>query len=242
MTSKNKLKYFAYVSETKVNQLYEQIGGLHRDTIEVERVNSNKKEGSLGLSNILSLIQANVSAGKEQAHKLLVKGEIPLMQKLQCVTEHINQHEIVRDLKEIIVNENFDLLNSFCFTLVGEFSVPKKHIWQMETIEEKRLGFSKVISPIITIRTRIKNFKIELSCSMRHFRTMSGEALSEEDAWMITPDSGNYQFFSGEISAHFESLIFLNGIKRKKLYGSPIYLVHQFSPDIKQKNNFSLRF
>jgi hypothetical protein len=40
----------------------------------------------------------------------------------------------------------------------------------------------------------------------------------------VHPHSGNYHFFQGDTDAWFETLVFINGIRKNTIQGTPLYL------------------
>ena len=229
----SRASYFAYISSSKVNQLYTQLGGMTNETKRLSSATSRKTEGNFGLS-ILSAIIPGITFGHESEKTYEIEGKVALVNKLRDVVEKIQKTETILSLNQI--SNADDIAGAFCYHFISEFRVETGY--EMNFADKPNTdgfvaGNRYFKNPFVTIVSRIRKYRLCLACSLSNFASM-GENTSPDGKTELVPHSGNYFFFAGSVSARFEGLMLLNGRKDNVIFGSPIYLIYNSD----QKNLF----
>jgi hypothetical protein len=116
------LKYFAYVSAYKVDQLYDQLVALRPDRVRVGRSHKTDVATEAGLGKLLSFLTLGAKASHSRGTDIEVEGAPPLMQKLDTVLKHINENEVVMDLNTLCERRQGDRLDALAYTYSGPFT------------------------------------------------------------------------------------------------------------------------
>lgn len=219
------ISYFAYISSSKVSQLYAQLGGMADETKRFSNAITRKGEGNLGFS-ILSAIVPGITFGREDEKTYEIEGKVALVNMLKDVVEKIQKTETVLSINQISDTE--DITGAFCYHFRGEFRVEtgyEMNFADKSSSEGFAAGDRFFNNKFVTIVSRIRKHRLCLACSLNNFANM-GENVGADGKTAIVPHSGNYFFFSGSVSANFEGLMFLSGRKDNLIFGSPIYLIY----------------
>jgi hypothetical protein len=117
-----KLKRYDYVSRAKVAQLYDQ---LHEFSVSEQSVRKDRTGGGSveTRAGIQGLFGGSVKGDVNVGQSIEQKGSVTTMQKLAEVLTHIEKHESVGDLNDIMTAETMRLDDSFCYTYRGRFAV-----------------------------------------------------------------------------------------------------------------------
>lgn len=83
-----------------------------------------------------------------------------------------------------------------------------------------------LVSNMCIISSNAFAFTLELACSYKYFSDMGGEWRESDKEWAVVPHSGNHFFFNGESTSRFESLLFINGIRGRTIFGTPLFLTY----------------
>jgi hypothetical protein len=245
-------RYICYLSFGKVNNIFAQIsdyvqsGVKERKTIDVDGTTN------VSTPSIFGLLKAGLSFGARHGRELIVEGEIDPIQKLQKIIAHYESSRKIDDLNKCIDQGNVNP-GVTCFSYDGLFSClsykkmdgfAEGNQNYIET-EEKETSYSplhgisglRTTSGMCILETKYRDYTIFLACSMKYFSDMGGsrvcvgEGSSKNDLVDIHPHSGNHFFFAGKYQAHFQAILFLTGQNGNELYGSPLALINEFSPD-----------
>jgi hypothetical protein len=256
------LRFYAYVSRAKVNQLYEQLSDYSVDKKTVTREKSGDLAVDAGVSALLGVFKGSLKAGGRLGENVEEAGEVTTIQKLARVLEHIDRYERVIDLGAAI-DRGPGSLDAFCYTYTGQFAVmgqisrnygqlrrnaeavsrtgadaaPSET--QLVEIAERENEFNEtgpnqgsLVSDMCIIASRRGSYTIELACSYKYFTDMGGSWSSDTKEWYVWPHSGNMHFFSGAIDEWFDCMLFINGIKGRSILGSPLLLAHSRDPGL----------
>jgi hypothetical protein len=91
---------------------------------------------------------------------------------------------------------------------------------------------SKLVSDMCILCSEIEGFTLRLACSYKFFSDMGWSYHERDGESDVSPHSGNHHFFEGETDAWFETLVFINGIRRKTIQGTPLYLAIGSDPNM----------
>jgi hypothetical protein len=91
----------------------------------------------------------------------------------------------------------------------------------------------EVVSDIAILISQCGSYTVNLACSYKYFGDMGGHWSDADKEWSVSPHSGNGRFFNGDIPAHFDALLFINGVHSKTIFGSPLFLSHSAQPGLK---------
>ncbi|MEE8056312.1 MAG: hypothetical protein V3T17_00540 [Pseudomonadales bacterium] len=193
------LDYFCYISESKVDQLYEQINKYSSSELKIEREVSNEKCVKPAISNILKIFSVEASFAKKDRVVCSGVKHKATMQKLKDVVENITTMDKLRDLRsESVFLESLD---SVFYTFEGKFSVVD--------VDERFSFMESKIKP---------SLKLRLVCSLSNFSDM---AFSDGK---YVPHSANYSFFYNSLKVQFKSILMVQGLENGTIIGSPIFL------------------
>jgi hypothetical protein len=216
------------------------------DTTKISKQRTTEFEGNAAVESpsLLNLIKGNLTFGARHERQFINEGNFNHIQKLGKLVEYCNNNHLIGSLNKSIEasNSNKNVLLYLVegeFTCKGDKSISTSFV-EKEKIEadNSQLGRYKTVGEIALLSTSIANMQLTLACSMKYFSDMGesrivvGKDYSDNDYFEIQPHSGNYHFFEGRIKATFEGLVILNGQNKNKLYGSPLVLVNDFSPNL----------
>jgi hypothetical protein len=117
-----KLKYFAYVSAYKVEQLYDQLVAVRPDKVKVGRNQKTDVSSEAGIGKLLSFLSLAFKAGHSRGGHIEIEGATSIMQKLGTVLAHIKENEQVKDLNALCNNQQQEPLDAFAYTYSGAFT------------------------------------------------------------------------------------------------------------------------
>ena len=117
------LKLYSYYSRAKINQLYDQLNDF---SVSEKSVRRNKK-GSTSAevkSGIWGVLTGALKGEASIAESIEHREEVRTIQKLRQIIRHIQKHENVGNLNDIMTTVNVkEQLNAFCYTYRGDFAV-----------------------------------------------------------------------------------------------------------------------
>jgi Family of unknown function (DUF7019) len=243
------LRYFAYISRSKVGQLYDQI-------IAKDLPDSYQESRSTGpVDNLFSTntIDAAESRflGKEVGDSVIAK--------LTLVLNYLEKNNKIQDLNELMDHKGKSVeLNQFCYRYKGMFTaigtlgrnedsriylsasafarsgddlILSKNLFvdparQENSYHEIGPNESNLVSDICIIRSKVGQYVLQLSCSYKYFGEMGGHYSEYNNEWQVAPHSGNHHFFAGDVDTWFDTIIFINGTRHDAIMGSPLVLSH----------------
>ena len=271
MSTESGLKYYAYISAHKVDLLYDQLVGLKPSRLKVSRGSETDTSINGGISKLVAFLSADLKYGHRRHGQFEIEGQIPLVQKLKTVLEHIRKNEHVKDLNSLCEAEAGEPLDAFAYTYSGTFTAfgrlyREKDAFFYEPnsihlsgsaleraqddiiISQKGLidpGLTenrhpdkpsqetgrKMVSNICLLYSKSGRYMLELSCSYKYFSDMGVNPHGQQpnNEWEVVPHSGNIQFFIGKADAHFDALLFINDVRERHIFATPLFLV--FRPD-----------
>lgn len=262
------LKYFSYVSQSKVDQLYEQITEFSVSEKTTTETKGTETSLDVGANPIGWIISGMFKRGRMHTNEQVKAGKITSIQKLAAIIEHIEKHEKLGDLAESYSRQENSILDAFCYKYSGRFHVlgkvyrENKNIVINGTAIEKLVDYgedeivlskkflldpgyienstrevgpnnSKLVSDFCIITSRMAKYSLELTCSYKYFSHMGGNYDEAANEWIVHPHSANANFFAGNVETWFETLIFINGVVRNTIMGSPLYLAFTFNPTLR---------
>jgi hypothetical protein len=249
-----KLRYFCYISRSKVSQLYDQLPLSDRE--------GSLQHGLKGFaeSRAFARFYDGLSFGGRGRSDFADSDSI--VGKLDTILNYIEGHEKVLDLARLCNEKARVPLDAFCYTYRGRFynlgdilrnpdsgihisgaalqrsrddiilskSMLIEPARTENSLQEIGPNKSRVVSNMSILCSDINEFTIRLACSYKFFSDMGGSSHGGE--WSVHPHSGNHHFFQGEVDAWFEAVVFINGIRGNTILGTPLFLVHSFDPDL----------
>jgi hypothetical protein len=239
-----KLNYYCYVSRFKVNQLYEQLTDFSIG--ETSLPNSADRERSQGASSVSlhKFMTGGVSLGRTESIVYEQNGSPTTVQKLKQVLKHINDNERVLNLNNILDKKLNHEIDTSWFFYKGAFKAQGLYSWNKESVsnfskehliepgvtenkfQETGPNRGSLVSGMCILQSEYAKHAIQLACSYKYFSEMGGNWDGEAKEWSVSPHSGNYHFFAGEVETTLEGLIFVNGITDDKIMGTPLFLIH----------------
>ena len=209
------MKYFCYISESKVNNLYSQLNEGMVDELQVTReVNSDAGLETSEKASLLSLLGVEVNFGVEGRLQYAQSKKIKLAQKLKKILEILENENEVFNIKNILKETNG--ANYFYYT--GLFYFDESPLFQID-----RHGYVDGIAILSSNLNenfrRLFGYQLKLACSSSNF---SDTRLNGK--YQI--NSGNYHFFQNSGKIIFETVFIKNEInlETKTIYGSPLFL------------------
>jgi hypothetical protein len=256
------LKYYAYISRSKVNQLHDQLKDFAVEKKSVKRSSAAAVKGEAG--GMLGFFKAGVSADKSLGTEVEELGRETAVQKLATVLDYIDNNEKVLDLAQVCRERAGAALDAFCYVYEGSFYalgrlgrgdsglqisaaalekspndivISKDLLIAPARIENalKEVGPNKssLVSDMTIICSDINQYTVRLACSYKYFSDMGGEMDVRRSEWDVHPHSGNYAFFEGESDAYLRGVLFLNGIRGNTIMGTPLCLVYSSDPSLR---------
>lgn len=250
-----KLRYYCYISRSKVKQLRDQLQSTTSDS-------GNVQDSWQPDTSIASFFETLRYGGRGRASD--VGGAESVVQSLYTVLEHIENHEKVMDLAKLCKDKAGVILDAFCYAYRGKFynlgdigrdrdsgihisgvalqrsgddivlskSLLIEPARTENAIREVGPNKSNVVSNMCIICSEVEEYTLRLACSYKFFSDMGGSWHEREGEWSVHPHSGNHHFFAGEVDAWFETLVFVNGIRGNTILGTPLFLVHSVDPEL----------
>jgi hypothetical protein len=239
-STRSRLRYFCYVSRAKVAQLFSQLNSTPRLT-------ETDKRPDVGQSEYLAYLQSLAYGTRAWSDV----DPTDTIQRLRIILWHIVNRERVDDLNRICRSKAGVELKAFCFAYSGTFRVrddrseaklKDRHSGSAKMLQaagrenkfaERGPNDGHVVSGITEIVSECAGFEVNLACSFKYFSDMGGSWDSERNEWWVSPHSGNHYFFEGEVDVWFDTLIFLNGVRGRSIYGTPLFLVTGVDPHLR---------
>jgi hypothetical protein len=237
------IRYFAYVSLSKIVQLYDQISDLSDTTEKVQTIKGTTG-GVKATGGLKGLLSGEVQGSLKQEGLREVTGKRSDIQKLQVLLQYIDEHQHIDDLNDLCAKGAGAKLEAFAYSYRGEFRVGRSEGWRSDegrpprdqvvedSLEEvadrenRRFpapnGLRTPVSGVVILESRCHNYTIDLACSLKYFTDMGASARGDDIEYH--PHSGNYHFFEGETTAFLEGLIFVTTVRRRTIVGSPLFL------------------
>jgi hypothetical protein len=116
-----KLKYFAYISRAKINQLHEQLTDFAAENKSTKRTRDAEPKSGLGSRAFFSALRGNLSLRGRSSNISEEAGTETVVQKLVKVIEHIEAREKVLDLTKLCKKKEGVRLDAFCYSYSGKF-------------------------------------------------------------------------------------------------------------------------
>lgn len=116
------MKYFAYVSSAKVDQLYDQLTNVAASSIKVKRTRGRKRAGKAEVS-MFSALSLGGDVEGESGEEWEMTGNRSTVQKLRSVLAHLEQNADIGDLTAVCRAKARKPLNAFAYLYSGEFVV-----------------------------------------------------------------------------------------------------------------------
>lgn len=239
-----KLNYYCYVSRFKVNQLYEQLSDFSVEEASLSKSVGKDVKGEASVGGLFKFLQAGFSLGRREDRVYEEKGVVTTLQKLKKVLNHLHSHERIIDLNDRLDKKLNEKVETTWFLYKGTFNAEDFYRWDKEQTNEFSSQFlikpgetenkfrevgpnnGSLVSNMCILHSNYSDYKIQLACSLKYFSDMGGSWSEESKEWHVNPHSGNHHFFRGSVDTVFETLIFVNGIKDKKIMGTPLFSIH----------------
>lgn len=191
------MDYFCYISQNKVDQL---LGSFEKgEQLEwSEQVGENReRQGKLGLENVLSILNADISYGRSDMFQRNEKLKRTYVQKLKTLLRHLTP--------------SIDL---FQWREPAGYHSPI-HYFLRASFKVKDLDEMNLIA---ILESQSGPYKLILDCSLKYF---SDEPVSDN---RVRVTSTNYRFFQAKVPVTFETVFLLLHTSEGVFYGSPLFL------------------
>lgn len=224
------MKYYAYLSSAKVDQLHDQISNFMVEKQIQKRELDKSIDGQLGAKAIFGYLDANLKFGRRSKITSELVGVHNSLHKLEDVLNYIHKYEHALDLNQLIADNNQINHSAFCYTYKGKFRVAKSiYSDQDENYrnirEENDFGSAELTSNISVLESTCNDYVLELACSNKFFSDM-GCSRNADNSFRVTPHSGNYHFFRGSVEANFEVVLFVNGQTDNRILATPLFILN----------------
>ncbi|MFH9061665.1 hypothetical protein ACH4GM_10690 [Streptomyces coeruleorubidus] len=244
------LRYFSYISRGKIAQLDEQLSDLTNLTH--TKVASKSAEGRVKASaGFKALFGGEVEGKGNRGFSTELVGNEGDLQKLKKILKHMEENEDIGDLNELCKQGPGTTLDCFAYSYRGEFwtlgtltrersgfvinesalrqghddiVISRDSLVIPARTENALQDSSRTVSNIAIIVSRCGEYDITLSCSYKYFSDMGDHRMGDSQVFEVHPHSGNYHFFEGGEPAYFEGVVFINGVRSRTIYGSPLFL------------------
>ena len=114
------LKFFAYISRAKVQQLHEQLTEMAVTQRTVRRSRENKADAEVG-STFWGMVKAAAKVDVGRSYAVEESGNQTVIQQLAAVMDHIETNERVLDLEELCTKRAGVALDAFAYSYGGRF-------------------------------------------------------------------------------------------------------------------------
>lgn len=206
------LKYYCYISQNKVDNLYMQTSSGNVEENEIQ------KKINLDLSmdtpkdrlSILSLIGAELGYGASGVIQFNKKEKNQYAKKLDKVLSELDKEN---QIQYLYPDAPVITLNSLYYYTTAKF-----HVSDYSNVIEEH-GYVDGIVKIESEPFAANGIKISLACSMKHFSDTRSNG-----QYMIHSD--NYYFFKEGAKIKFDTVFILVSFDsiNKTIYGSPLFL------------------
>lgn len=206
------LKYYCYISQSKVDNLYMQTesGNVEQKEIQKKIDLDISADTSKDRFSILSFLGTDLSYGANGVIQFNKKEKIQYARKLDVVLRMLEKENQIQHLN---LNTSFFPMNFLYYWTNVRF-----HVADSSSIIEDH-GF---VDGIVKIESDImanNGIKLSLACSMKYFSDIRSNG-----KYMI--HSGNYHFFKENAGIEFDTVFILTNFdaENKTIYGSPLFL------------------
>lgn len=207
------MKYYCYISDNKINNLYSQLEEGMVDEIEVtHELNSDAGLETSDKASILSLLGVDVKFGIEGRLQYAQNKKITLAQKLKKVLEYLEKNNKISSIKKIKKSSNL------FFYYNGHFYFDDSPLFKID-INAYADGIAILSSDLGDSIPSLSGYKLQLACSASNFgdTRLNGK---------YQLNSANYHFFKNSSVIKFDTIFIVNEINesKKTIYGSPLFL------------------
>jgi hypothetical protein len=115
------LRYFAYVSRAKVDQLHDQLTDFQVTSKSVKKGKEGDASAEAGANALFGFIKGGLKVGARSRMDVEETGAQSTVQRLVKVLEHVGKSEKVLDLAQICTRKQGVKLDAFCYTYSGKF-------------------------------------------------------------------------------------------------------------------------
>ena len=206
------LKYYCYISQSKVDDLYMQTASGN-----VEEKETQKKidlaasaETAKDRLSILSLFGTDLSYGANGAIQFNKKEKVQYARKLNKVLSVLEKE---KQLQQLDLKSSHLPSNSLFYYITSKF-----HVSDRSSVTEDG-GYFDGIVQIESGDISDDGIKLSLACSIKYFSDTRSNG-----KYMI--HSGNYYFFKGNAEIEFDTVFVYTyfDADKKTIYGSPLFL------------------
>lgn len=118
-----RLKYFCYVSRSKVNQLYDQLTDFSETETSRRDERGSQVDSDVEGGAVLGFFKAALRVGARSSTMVESKGTQSTIQRLEKVLDHIQRHESVLNLNDLCRLKKGVKLDGLCYSYSGRFHV-----------------------------------------------------------------------------------------------------------------------
>jgi len=201
------MEYFCYISQSKVDQLYQALSPREPEEWTEQRSTEQKfdvdAKTDWNVARIISLFKGGITYGRKGVIHREQKVKPEYVEKLRRVLAAIAKEAPIPALRDAI-GSGFPP-SPYCHH-AGEFKI---------TDPVKRASASDVV----TLRTSVEGVRLSLDCSLRFFSEGNNELGGTFNA-----NSSNMRFFAGSIPLSMETLFIILHRTTKEVIGTPLYL------------------
>lgn len=207
------MKYYCYISDSKINNLYSQLDEGMVDEIGVtHELNSDAELETSDKASILSLLGVDIKFGIEGRLQYAQNKKIKLAQKLKKVLNHLEKDNKISNIKKI--KKSSDLF----FYYNGSFYFDDSPLFKIDR-NAYADGIAILSSDLGESISCLSGYKLQLACSASNFSDTRANGKYQLN-------SANYHFFENSSVLKFETVFVVNEINKNKktIYGSPLFL------------------
>lgn len=209
------MKYFCYISDSKINNLYSQLNeGMINETKVTREVGSEAGLETSDKASLLSLLGIEVKFGAEGRLQYAQSKKVQLAQKLKKVLEILEKNHELFDIKNVLRETN----DANYFYYSGLFYFDESPLFNID--EHGYVdGIAIVSSDLNKNYRRLSEYQLKLACSASNFSDTRSNGKYQLN-------SGNYHFFHNSSKIKFETVFIKNEVhyETNTIYGSPLFL------------------
>jgi hypothetical protein len=211
------MDYFCYISRAKIDQLFHQVeSGSGEWTERSSKESALEAKGNLPLANIMHLFDLGITYGRKGVIQREHTVKLQYVQKLQRVLGELFARALVEFLDAAERTERFDAIY---YQYKGLFSI-QKPFTRDSAFDAAQAPRS---STIVTLMSKTPASLLHLDCSLSNF----SEGIQPDGSFEF--HSGNWRFFSGELSLFLETVFILLNRSGYRVVGTPLFL--RLTPD-----------
>lgn len=208
----NMLKYYCYISQNKIDNLYMQTksGNVEKKEIQKKIDLDISADTSKDRFSILSFLGTDLSYGANGVIQFNKSEKIQYARKLEEILRVLEKENQIQYLNSNVPSFQ---LNSLYYYTTARFRVADSS----NVIEDH--GFVDGIVKIESDTVSENGIKLSFACSMKYFSDTRSNG-----KYMI--HSGNYYFFKENTKVKFDTVFMLTNFdaEEKIIYGSPLFL------------------